>query len=534
LATAGRSSRRGKRLDSEHPYVDEFNTGFNPQTTINRSNVDKLKLKWECALTPENFGGRRTWSRDPKRQAPRVQTIALVVDGVAFVADGGNNVYSVDGGSGKPKWTFRAPLLGASGPGLIHTLNFHGGLLYMMSSDCTLYGLDPKTGSPKVKVTGMFPDGGKGYSGRTAPSFYGDVAISGAATPYEVTARGCVAAYDLSKKKVAWRWFAVPPAVPGRKNWDAEAYKGNIRAYPNDWGETDLSGRGSVWAQPVVDQDSGTVYFGTGDPDLFMLDGSMIPGPLLYTNCVVSLDARTGEMNWYHQTTPHDVMSWDICWSAILADIEFEGSRKKVVVAGTKGNYVYVLDAKTGKPIYNPVRVGYNTTQLNANLGNAADMLLSLEPGVYSPGHGGGINAALAVAYNNIYVSTHRMEQRAERKDGTYRGKPMKMVELTDTGSPKFSTISAIDAARGEVRWSHFLSSYYHGAGLVVSAGVLYGVDSDGVLHMLDAESGAPLRKVKLGGKGTTGVSIASTKDGEVRLFVSVGGPNRLLCFALA
>ncbi len=521
----------------EHPYFDKFNRSFNPQTVINKDNVSDLSLKWTCVLDGPTFGaapeGKPT--SEKKRPSPRVQTIALVIDGDVFVADGGNRVYSVDAASGTSRWTFQAQVDEAASFRLIHTLNSHRGVLYMLSSDCVLYGLDPKTGAIKAKVGDFFPDDARGYSGRTAPSFHNDAAITGAATPYEATARGCVASCDLNSKKLLWRWFSVPPAVKGPKNWDAEAHKGNISAYPNDWGESEFSGRGSVWSQPVVDEGTTTVYVGTGDPDLFITGGSTVPGPLLYTNCIVSLDAETGEMKWYHQTTPHDVMSWDICWSTILAEIEFEGKKRKVVIAGTKGNYVYVLDSLTGKPVYSPIRVGYNTTQLNANLADRADMLLSLQPGVYSPGHGGGINAALAVAYNTIFVSSHRMDQRADWEDGTYRGEPMKVIKLTNTDSPHFSTISAIDASRGEIKWSYFIPNFYHGSGLVVSGGVVYGVDGKGILYMLDAENGMLISSQELGGQGTTGVSIAATRDGEMRLFVSVTGrdgqPNKLLCF---
>jgi hypothetical protein len=70
-----------------------------------------------------------------------------------------------------------------------------------------------------------------------------------------------------------------------------------------------------------------------------------------------------------------------------------------------------------------------------------------------------------------------------------------------------------------------------------VSGGVVYGVDAKGTLYMLDAGNGTLVRDVALPGPGTTGVSVAATKDGEMRLFVSIGGrdagPNRLLCFGL-
>lgn len=521
----------------EHPYFDNFNSAFNPQTEINSENVLSLELKWTCELTPANFQKKRARSASRTSRHSRVQTSALVIGGNAFVADGNNVVYSVDAKTGSPRWSFAAPLEEEMEFGLVHTLNSHGGLVYLVSSNCILYGLDPVSGALRVKMGGIFPNGAKGYSGRTAPSFFHEMAITGAATPYETTARGCVASCDISSKKVGWRWFSVPPAVKGPKNWDVEAHKGNIKAYPDDWGKTEFSGRGSVWSQPVVDEEAERVYFGTGDPDLFMLEGSIVPGPLLYTDCLVSLDPNTGKMLWYYQTTPHDVVSWDIGWNTVLAEIRIDGAKRKVAIAGTKGNHVYVIDAETGKPVYAPVTVGHNTTPLNVNMGNNADMLRSLDTGVYCPGHGGGINAGLAVAYNNIYVSSMRMEQRAEWQQGRYRGKPMKTIKLTNTDSPQYSTISAIDAGRGEIRWSFFLPNLYQGAGLVVSGGVLYGVDRKGILYMLDAMSGELLRSDALDGAGSAGVSIAAAKGGDMRLLVPVtgteGSPNKLLCFGL-
>ena len=109
MAKRRRTQKRARRLDWKHPYFDDFNTSFNPQKVINKENAGKLKLRWACRLTPGNFGG-------PKDDKPkgRVQTVALVVGGTAFVADGGNNVYAVDAKTGKPKWTYKAPMEGST------------------------------------------------------------------------------------------------------------------------------------------------------------------------------------------------------------------------------------------------------------------------------------------------------------------------------------------------------------------------------------------------------------------------------------
>jgi glucose dehydrogenase len=530
------SNRQADGRDWEHPYYDVNNTSFNPQTTINKTNVRNLRIKWECELVPEKGAEAHPTGTDSIFSTHRVQTIPLVIGGSIFVADGRSTIYSFDGSTGRLRWRFAAKQEGDGRFSLIHTLNSNGGLVYMVASNCVLYGVDPASGKVRFQADGILPDA-KGYYGRAAPSFYRRTAIMAAATAYEATARGCVASYNLDSKKVAWRWFSVPPAVPGPKNWDVEAHKGNMRPYPDDWGDSDMSGRGGVWSQTAVDEGAGRVYFGTGDPDLFLYEGSTVPGPLLYTDCIVSLDSKTGEMVWYHQTTPHDLVSWDLCWSVIIAETEIDGTKRKAIIGVTKGNHVYVLDAATGKPLYEPVRIGHNNALLNANKGNDADMQSSLKPGIYCPGHVGGINAPPAFAYNTIYVATQRIEQRAEYYDGEYRGKKVRSVKLSNTSAPQYSTIYAIDVGRGEVKWTFFISNLYHGAGLTVSGGVTYGVDRKGTLYMLDAMNGELLRSEALGGIGTAGVSIAASKGGEMCLFVPVSGaegsPNKLLCFGL-
>jgi len=213
------SRRQADGRNWEHPYFDNSNRAFNPQTKINRENVRSLELKWTCQLSPANFRKEGTGSGSTTSRPARVQTTALIIDGNAFVADGNNVIYSIDAKTGSPRWSFGAPLEGEMKFGLVHTLNYHGGLVYLVSSNCILHALDPENGALRFKMGGIFPDEAKGYSGRTAPSFYHEKAITGAATLYEVTARGCVASCDLSSKKVDWRWFSVPPAGQGPSAW---------------------------------------------------------------------------------------------------------------------------------------------------------------------------------------------------------------------------------------------------------------------------------------------------------------------------
>jgi outer membrane protein assembly factor BamB len=530
-----------------HPFYDENNTSFNPQNAINRDNVQDLEVKWVRELRPPNPPAARENPMDlPAARiglGRPIQTIPLVMDGTVFLADNSNAVYAVDATSGQVKWSFQPsmPRLGALP--MIHTLNLNAGTLFVLCAQSALYALNTETGKVESEWAQFFPetkpnavrDKDWGAPSFSAPSFYGSSAILGSSTEDPDEARGFVASYDVKSRKMQWVWYVTPPAVEGPKNWDADASKGNIAAYPNDWGEIDIAGRASVWGQTVADEEDGKVFVGTGNPWLFHIEGSLRPGPLLYSDCMVCLDAETGRMLWYHQSTPHDHLGWDFGMSVILAQLTVGGQKRKVLIGSSKNSHVYVADAATGKLLFQPVRVGYVGTPLNANKGNEADMVGSLEPGVYAPAHNGGINAASAFAYNRIFVATQRFEQRLEYLAGVHKGKPIRRANLVDMPGPRYSTVSAIEGSRGEVAWSYFIPNGYQGAGLTVSGNVVFGVDRAAILYMLDASNGALLRKEQLGGHGSAGASIAATREGEMRLFLPISGAggsaNKLVCF---
>ena len=49
------------------------------------------------------------------------------------------------------------------------------------------------------------------------------------------------------------------------------------------------------------------------------------PGDNLYTNCVLALNARTGELKWHYQFTPHDVKDRDATEPNVLVDTRLQG-----------------------------------------------------------------------------------------------------------------------------------------------------------------------------------------------------------------
>jgi outer membrane protein assembly factor BamB len=244
---------------------------------------------------------------------------------------------------------------------------------------------------------------------------------------------------------------------------------------------------------------------------------------------IVALNALTGDLIWYYQTIPHSLVAVEPGWSVVLADVEIGGALRKVAIAAAKSDYIYVLDAKTGQPVYPPIKIGGPAQNLhNVNAGDNADLSLSTDVLVgktYCPGAQGGVEAPPAYANGILYVATQRACHKISKGPIFYKGEVIEgYISQVDPTIPQNSTLYAIDVRTGRVVWRFEIPNRYQAASVVVSGGVVYAVDRAGILYMVDAISGKLLRRISLGGLGAAGVSIATDIMGEPVLLVPAGG----------
>ena len=61
------------------------------------------------------------------------------------------------------------------------------------------------------------------------------------------------------------------------------------------------------------------------------------------TACV-ALDADTGKLKWHYQFTPHDEVDYDSTQVPVLADIQWQGRPRKVMLWANRNGLAYVLD----------------------------------------------------------------------------------------------------------------------------------------------------------------------------------------------
>ena len=152
----------------------------------------------------------------------------------------------------------------------------------------------------------------------------------------EYQTRGFIDAFDPVSGERIWRFNTIPgPGEPGSETW------------PND--PTILAqGGGGTWMNGSFDPDLNLIYWGVGNPNPDYYDENR-PGDNLYTDSIVALDADSGELRWHYQFTPHDVNDWDSNHMPVLANIEWEGQPRRVVMVGNRNGFFYVLDRVTGE-----------------------------------------------------------------------------------------------------------------------------------------------------------------------------------------
>ena len=90
------------------------------------------------------------------------------------------------------------------------------------------------------------------------------------------------------------------------------------------------------------------IYWAIGNPCPDIAGEERI-GDNLYTSSVVALAAKTGELKWYYQFTPHDTHDWDAVQPMLLVDEMWQGKPRKLLMHGDRNGMFYVLDRTNGE-----------------------------------------------------------------------------------------------------------------------------------------------------------------------------------------
>jgi glucose dehydrogenase len=327
-------------------------TNFSPLTQITPANVANLKPAWTY-----HYGAGSSDLGDMGLDY-RFEVQPLIVGGVMYITtpsstrvkDLKSTVTALEPETGKVLWKWESPLnIHGRGPAYWPGSGKVGPRLIFATDKGYLMALDMKTGKPAPG----FGEAGRvdAYIGVVSEkvgetrrdtwaipnpvAIYKNLIITGA-RPGEAMPpqpRGDIRAWDAATGKLVWTFHTVP--------WPGEAYH---ETYVGDeW--KDRSGA-NVWSSMTVDEKNGLIFAPVGD-----LNGRA-QGPELFAASLVALDANTGKIKWFQQTTHKDLYDWDLPVPPVLIDVKKDGKVIPAVAQASKQGLMFIFERLTGAPVF--------------------------------------------------------------------------------------------------------------------------------------------------------------------------------------
>jgi outer membrane protein assembly factor BamB len=460
LATGGSAASDALLKGSGYPNVDTSNTRY-VGGPIKSSNVTGLAAAWTVPATAKSQYG--SYSSAP-----------IVSGGAVYSQDLDSNVQAIDLKTGRVLWTktYESPDQGPNG------LVVQGGRVYGATTTAA-FALDQKTGRQLWSVT-LVRNEHEGID--MAPGYHNGI-VYVATVPgntnefYKGEGVGILWALDGRTGAKLWHFNTAPNSL-----WSAE--------------NVSINSGGGLWYTPAFDS-QGFMYVGTANPGPFTGTtqfpwGASRPGPDLYTDSIVKLNATTGRLQWYYQLTPHDLYDWDLQDPPILATA---GARRVVIAAG-KGGVVIALDALTGKLLWKRdvgIHNGHEHDNLYALKGEYSKLKT---PETVYPGSLGGVIAPMATNGSQVFVPVVNhpvtvVAQGENQEEGPISGE-----------------LVALNIATGAVEWDQKLASAAFGAASAVND-LVFATSFNGTLYALQDATGNVVWQTTLPAGTNTGVAVA-------------------------
>ncbi|HEY7182437.1 MAG TPA: pyrroloquinoline quinone-dependent dehydrogenase [Blastocatellia bacterium] len=358
--THGPAAAGGSKQESDWPAYgrDPGGSRYSPLAQVNRENVNSLKVAWTY----------RTGAADVKASSGKnaaFEATPILVDGLLYLTTPYSRVIALDPATGIEKWTYDPQVnlgryysemtsRGVSAWPAPNDKRKVARRIFAGTLDARLIALDAATGKPcadfgengqvdlKRDVRMLELGDYQNYQVTSPPAVIGDTIIVGSAIGDNLGVeleRGVVRAYDARTGKLLWSWDPIPKNSndPARKTWDGES--------------ANRTGAANAWSIISTDAQLGLVFVPTGSPSPDFYGGER-KGDNRYANSVVALRAATGAVVWSFQVVHHDLWDYDVASQPMLINLKRNGRDVPAVAVGTKMGMIFVLDRRTGKPIF--------------------------------------------------------------------------------------------------------------------------------------------------------------------------------------
>ena len=491
-------------------YSGAYNSHrHSPLTQITTANAKDLSLKWVFQ----------------SRSLEKSEVTPLVVNGIMYTTQSINDVIALNAVTGKTLWTYSHkpdPAARNCCGNMTRGLAISGDLIFLAGYDTYLIALDAKTGKEAWKILGGDPKQGQTFT--HAPLVIKDKVIAGVAGG-ERGARGFIAAWDVKTGKEAWRFNTVPgPGEPGHETWAGDSWK---------------NGGAPIWVTGSYDPETNLTYWGTGNPGPDW-DGRNRAGDNLYSCSVIALNADTGKLSWHYQFTPHDEFDWDSTQVPVLADMEWQGRPRKLMLFANRNGVFYVLDRTNGQFLKGTSFVKTNWVEGFDAKGRPNQVKFTSREGtLVFPGNQGGTNwynpsysPRTGLFYIPVWENSSTIYLLNETPPTFHEGQGFAgAFPRNQRNADQFSAIRAIDPKTGEKKWDYRMEAPSMDAGVLTTASdVLFSGGRDGQFFALDARDGKLLWQTNLGPSVFSGPMTYSVNGNQ---YVSVVAGNGLFTFGL-
>ncbi len=330
--------------DWSHYHGDPTNSHYSELKQITRENVAQLEVAWSYKA-----------SDNPSRPRSELQCNPLVVNGRLYGTTPEGFFFAVDAATGAPLWKtdgYAGAEEGRRWPdrvrGLAHWTDGQQARL-LVAMGHTLQALDAVTGEAISSFgdkgvvdlrVGLGQDIEDMFFSVTTPGVvYKELYIVGGfVSENRGAAPGDIRAYSVLTGDLVWTFETIPrTGAFGADTWPENA-RGQI-------------GGANVWAGFSVDVERGMVFAPTGSASYDFYGGDR-HGKNLFANCIIALNADTGERIWHFQTVHHDIWDKDLPSPPNLVTVQHKGTAVDAVAQVTKTGFVFVLDRETGVPLF--------------------------------------------------------------------------------------------------------------------------------------------------------------------------------------
>jgi alcohol dehydrogenase (cytochrome c) len=477
---------------------------YSPLKQINKSNVKRLVPIWSSSLMNDQG----------ELAAP------TIYNGVMYVVNG-KWTFAIDIETGSQIW--RTPVRLESG---VQRAAFHRGAatiyhgkVFRVTIDNHVLALDMKTGEELWNQ--KFADLKDGFYATGGPIVANGVLISGVSGG-EFTTRGFLICWDPDTGKKLWTRYTIPaPGEPGSETWPKNS---------DAW----TQGGGPTWRSGSYDPQLDLVYWGTGNAEPY--DPRPREGlDSLFTNSVLAIRPKTGEVACYYQYTPNDVYDVDATDEHLLADIQVGGQLRKVMIQANKNGFMYVLDRTNCKLIaaHPYVKVNWAT---HVDLATGRPVLTDVykrfaagEEVEIWPSRG---TNAVPIAFNPntglIYASTWnipRLQKLGPPKQAEHGKDSTGIIARQPEIKPGdiVGHFTAINPLTGEKRWEVPLTDLPSSAGMLATGGgLVFTGKLTGEFVALDENTGETLWQFKTG-SSVNSTAITYTHKGRQYVTIASG-----------